>query len=33
MVIYTTLPEGSSVEVPEEKEIKALDHAVDLIGV
>lgn len=33
MVIYTALPEGASVEVPEEKEIKALDHAADLIGV
>jgi len=33
MVIYTALPEGASVEVPEEKELKALDYAADLIGV
>lgn len=31
MVIYTALPEGAFVEVPEEKEIKALDHVADLV--
>ena len=30
MVIYTALPEGASVKVEEEKEIRALDHAADL---
>ncbi|NBH72148.1 PTS glucose transporter subunit IIA [Clostridiaceae bacterium] len=33
MVIYTALPEGASVLVPEERELKALDYAADLMGV
>lgn len=33
MVIYTALPEGASIAVPEEKELKALDYAADLTGV
>ncbi|MCI9282051.1 MAG: PTS transporter subunit EIIC [Lachnospiraceae bacterium] len=33
MVIYTALPEGASIVVPEEKGLKALDHAADLIGI
>lgn len=31
MVIYTALPEGASIQVEEEKEIKALEHAADLL--
>lgn len=31
MVIYTALPEGASVLVEEEKDIKALEHAADLL--
>lgn len=30
MIIYTALPEGASVKVEEEKEVRALDHAADL---
>ncbi len=33
MVIYTALPEGASVTVPEERELQALDHAADLTGI
>ncbi len=33
MVIYTALPQGAAVEVPEEKDIKALDHVADLTGM
>lgn len=33
MVIYTALPEGAAVVVPEEKELKALDYAADLRGM
>ncbi len=32
MVIYTALPEGASIVVPEEKELKALDYAADLMA-
>lgn len=30
MIIYTALPEGAVIQVPEEKEIRALDYAADL---
>ena len=30
MIIYTALPSGAAIQVPEEKDIKALDHAADL---
>ncbi|MCI8268529.1 MAG: PTS transporter subunit EIIC [Lachnospiraceae bacterium] len=33
MVIYTALPEGASIVVPEEKGLKALDYAADLMGI
>ncbi|MCI9163529.1 MAG: PTS transporter subunit EIIC [Lachnospiraceae bacterium] len=33
MVIYTALPEGAAIVVPEERELKALDYAADLTGV
>ena len=33
MVIYTALPEGASITVPEERELQALDHAADLTGI
>ena len=33
MVIYTALPEGASIVVPEEKGLKALDYAADLVGI
>ncbi len=31
MVIFTALPEGASIQVPEEKTIKALEHGADLL--
>lgn len=31
MVIYTALPEGASIQVREEKDIKALDPAAELL--
>lgn len=31
MIIYTALPEGASVLVEEEKDVKALEHAADLL--
>lgn len=31
MIIYTALPEGAAIQVPQEKEIRALDHGADLL--
>ncbi len=31
MIIYTALPEGAVIQVPQEKEIRALDHGADLL--
>ncbi len=31
MVIFTALPAGASIQVPEEKDIKALEHAANLL--
>lgn len=31
MVIFTALPEGASIQVPEEKMIRALEHGADLL--
>lgn len=33
MIIYTALPAGAAIQVPQEKEIRALDHAANLMGV
>ncbi len=31
MIIYTALPDGAAIEVPEEKAVKFLDHAANLV--
>ncbi len=31
MIIYTALPDGAAIQVPEEKDVKLLEHAADLV--